>query len=103
VPVTPRRKERVGESKMSYRRLDFGFDRVYRNHTALFLFHTRPTYLFRMHPIPVGKDPHRKDRGKVGDQGRRDRENGSVNGEGRRGQTRKTWRLGSLDRWRKRS
>ena len=76
---------------MSYRRPDFDFDRVYRDHTALFPFHTRPTYLYRMHPIPVGKDPRHKDRGKVDDQRSRGRVNESVNGEGRREQTRKTW------------
>ena len=86
-----------------YRRLDFGFDRVYRNHGALFLFHTQPTYLYRTHPIPVGKDHHCKDRGEVGDQHSRGRVNGSVNDEGRRGQTRKTWRLCGLDRWRSRN
>jgi len=37
----------------------------------------------------------------VDDQRKRGRVNGSVNGEGRRGQTRKTWGLCNLDRWRK--
>ena len=86
---------------MSHHRLDFDFDRVSRNHRALFLFHMLPTYLFHMSPIPVGRDHYRKDRGKVDDQRNRGRVNGSVNGEGRRGQTRKTWGLCNLDRWRK--
>lgn len=75
---------------MAYRRLDFDFDRVYHNHMALFPFHTQPIYLYRTHPILVGKDHRRKDRGKV--DGRRScgRANESVNGGGKRGQTRKT-------------
>jgi len=84
---------------MSYRRLGFGFDRAYCNHVVLFLFHTQPTCLYRTLPIPVGKDRHRKDRGKVDDRRSHGRVNGNVNGEGRRGQTRKTWRLCGLDGW----
>lgn len=88
--MTPRQKEWASEREMSYRHPDSDFDRAYYNHTALFLFHTQPTYLYRMHPIPAGKGHHRKDRGKVDDQGSRGRVNGSVNGEDRRGQTMRT-------------
>jgi len=81
---------RVGESKTTYRRPGFGFDRVDRNRTALFPCHTQPTYLYRRHPIPAGKDLHRKDRGKVDGQRSRGRANESANGGGKRVQTRKT-------------
>ena len=76
---------------MAYRRLDSDFDRVYRNHTDLFLFHTQPIYLFHMHPIPDGTDHHHRDRGRVDDQDNHDTVNGNVTGEGKRGQTKKTW------------
>ena len=45
-----------------------------------------------MHPTLDGRG-HRKDRGRVGDQGGRDRENGNVTDGGKQGQTRRTWGL----------
>ena len=60
---------------------------------ALFLFHNQPTYLYRMRPIPVGKDRRRKDRGGVDGRDSHGRVNVSVSVGGRRVRTRKTWRV----------
>lgn len=87
----PQQKAWTGGYGTAYRRPDSDFDRVYRNHTALFLFHIQPTYLYRTHPIPDGRDQHHKDRGGVGDQSSCDTANGNVTGGGRLGQTMKTW------------